>query len=125
MVTVFISILNQMELHLVQNREENCHHDHIPFNMKRNGNIVFSVKHRVLTLQCDDEWVTKQRCSVTAQLAVTSTFYAQCITTLMMRLPDSCFCFKTFETFIIILKMQKSHFLINGNIFIRKWAQIS
>ena len=20
-----------------------CHHDHIPFNMKRNGNIVFSV----------------------------------------------------------------------------------
>ena len=31
------------EIHLVQNRKENCHHDHIPFNMKENGNIVFSV----------------------------------------------------------------------------------
>ena len=29
---------------LVQNRKENCHHDHIPFNVKRNGNIVFSVQ---------------------------------------------------------------------------------
>ena len=42
-VTVFLPILNQMEFHLVQNRKENCHHDHIPFNVKRNGNIVFSV----------------------------------------------------------------------------------
>ena len=25
------------------NRKENCHHDHIPFNVKGNGNIVFSV----------------------------------------------------------------------------------
>ena len=25
------------------NREENCHHDHIPFNLKGIGNIVFSV----------------------------------------------------------------------------------
>ena len=41
-VTVFLSILNQMEIHLVQNRKENCHHDHIPFNVKGNGNIVFS-----------------------------------------------------------------------------------
>ena len=28
----FHSLLNQMEFHLVQNRKENCHHDHIPFN---------------------------------------------------------------------------------------------
>ena len=41
-VTVFLSILNQMELHLVQNRKENCYHDHIPFNVKGIGNIVFS-----------------------------------------------------------------------------------
>ena len=34
---------NQMEFHLVQNRKENCHHDHIPFNVKGIGNIVFSV----------------------------------------------------------------------------------
>ena len=32
-----------MEFHLVQNRKENCHHDHNPFNVKGNGNIVFSV----------------------------------------------------------------------------------
>ena len=42
-VTVFISILNQMVFHLVQNRKENCHHDHIPFNVKGNRNKVFSV----------------------------------------------------------------------------------
>ena len=46
MVTVFLSILNQMEFHLVQNRKENCPHDHIPFNLKGNGNIVFSVQLR-------------------------------------------------------------------------------
>ena len=42
LVTVFLSILNQMEIYLIQNRIENCHHDHIPFNMKEKGNIVFS-----------------------------------------------------------------------------------
>ena len=26
-----------------ENRKENCHHDHIPFNVKGIGNIVFSV----------------------------------------------------------------------------------
>ena len=26
-----------------ENRKEICHHDHIPFNVKGNGNIVFSV----------------------------------------------------------------------------------
>ena len=67
-VTVFLSILNQMDFLLVQNRmgydrgasfpfnfepnglpfssenrKENCHHGHIPFNVKGNRNIVFSV----------------------------------------------------------------------------------
>ena len=42
-VTIFLLILNQIEFHLVQNRKENCHHDHIPFNMKGNGILVFSV----------------------------------------------------------------------------------
>ena len=42
MVTVFLSILNQMEFHLVKNRKENCHHNHIPFDLKGNGCIVFS-----------------------------------------------------------------------------------
>ena len=41
-VTVFLLILNQMGFHMVQNRKENCHYDHIPFNVKGNGNIVFS-----------------------------------------------------------------------------------
>ena len=45
--------LNQMQFHLIQitvvipfgseNRRENCHHDHISFNVKGNRNIVFSV----------------------------------------------------------------------------------
>ena len=43
-VTFFLSSLNQMEFHLVQARKENCHHDHIPFKVKGNGNIVFSVQ---------------------------------------------------------------------------------
>ena len=42
-VTVFLSILNQVEFYLVLNRKENCPHDHIPFNLKGNGIIVFSV----------------------------------------------------------------------------------
>ena len=41
--TVFLSGLNQMEIHLVQNGKENRNHDHVPFNVKGNGNIVFSV----------------------------------------------------------------------------------
>ena len=35
--------LNQMEFYLVQNRKENCLHDHIPLHLKGNGNIVFPV----------------------------------------------------------------------------------
>ena len=42
-VTVFHSILNQMEFHLVQNLKENRHHDHISFNVKGIGSIVFSL----------------------------------------------------------------------------------
>ena len=49
--TVFLSILNQMEFHLVQNRKENCPHDHIPFNVKGNGNIVFSVHGACLQME--------------------------------------------------------------------------
>ena len=41
--TVILSILNQMELNSVQNRKENCTHDHIPFNVKGSGILVFSV----------------------------------------------------------------------------------
>ena len=37
------NFLNPIEFHLVQNRKENCHHDHIPFTVKGNGNTVFSV----------------------------------------------------------------------------------
>ena len=43
MVIVFLSILNQIEFHFVQNRKENCHHDHIPFNLKGNRIQVFLV----------------------------------------------------------------------------------
>ena len=43
-VTVFLSILNQMEFHLVQNRKENSYHDHLPFNVIGSGILVFSVQ---------------------------------------------------------------------------------
>ena len=61
MVTDFLSILNQMEFHLVQNRKEYCHHDHIPLNVKGNGNIVFSVWERVISYReficlCSEVW---------------------------------------------------------------------
>ena len=48
-VTVFLSILNQMEIQLVQNRKENCHHDHIPFNLKGKEMLVSSVQLSTLT----------------------------------------------------------------------------
>ena len=35
--------LSQMDFHLVQNRKENCHYGHTPFNVKGKGNKVFSV----------------------------------------------------------------------------------
>ena len=35
--------LNQIEFHLVQNWKKNRHHDHIPFNVKGNRILVFSV----------------------------------------------------------------------------------
>ena len=54
MVTVFRSILNQMELHLVQNRKENSHHDYIPFSLKGNGNIVLSV--RAVAERAEEVW---------------------------------------------------------------------
>ena len=33
-----------------ENRKENCHHDHIPFNLKGNGIIVFSVYYIAVVL---------------------------------------------------------------------------
>ena len=39
----------QMDFHLVQNRKENLRHDHIPFNVKGNMNIVFSVYRPTFT----------------------------------------------------------------------------
>ena len=41
--TVFLSIWNQIMFYLAQNRKVNCHHDHIPFNLKGNIILVFSV----------------------------------------------------------------------------------
>ena len=37
--TVFLSISNQMEFHLIQNWKETCHHNLIPFNVKGNEKI--------------------------------------------------------------------------------------
>ena len=49
-VTVFLSILNQMKFRSVWNQKENHPHDHIPFNVKGIGILVFSVsgaRHKV------------------------------------------------------------------------------
>ena len=68
MVTVFLSISNQLEFHLVQNQKENCHHDHIRFNVKGNGNIVFSlyVKRKA------ERNNKRQKNSISAKLNLTS-----------------------------------------------------
>ena len=39
--------LGKINFHLVQNQKENCHHDHIPFNAKGNGNMLINF-HLVL-----------------------------------------------------------------------------
>ena len=44
MVAVFFSILTTNGIPFgSENRKENCHHDCIPFNVKGNENMVFSV----------------------------------------------------------------------------------
>ena len=53
-MTVFLSILNQMDFHLIQNQKEKCHHNHIPFNMKGNGN-----RYNVKTVFVRDQGVQK------------------------------------------------------------------
>ena len=40
MVVVTVFLLNQMDIHLVQNQKENCHYNYVPFRLKGN---VFSV----------------------------------------------------------------------------------
>ena len=65
-VTVFLSILNQIDFHLAQNREENCHHDQIPFNVKGNGSIVFSVWSMVvkrMQIRWQSIW-RRQKCRI-------------------------------------------------------------
>ena len=64
MGTVFLSILNQMEFHLVQNRKENRHHDHIPFTL--NENIVFSVQVLAVTPAADAQYAVTVRQDGTA-----------------------------------------------------------
>ena len=53
MVTVFLSISNQMKYHFVQNRKEICHHDHTPFNSKENGNIFSECMNLSRTFDLD------------------------------------------------------------------------
>ena len=68
-VTVFLSILNQMEFYLVQNRKKNCHYDYIPFNLKGNGILVFSVEVR--NTSCIDYLYAVPR-ALTSQKAITT-----------------------------------------------------
>ena len=45
-MTVFLSVLKQMEFHLVQNQEENYHHNHIPFNLNGIWKYIFVSEYR-------------------------------------------------------------------------------
>ena len=40
--TIFLSILTQVEFHLVQNKNKNSHNNHVPFNLKKKQEIYFS-----------------------------------------------------------------------------------
>ena len=44
---MFLSILNQMKLYLVQNQNENCHHDHIPLKLEGNVNLFLRIKEKI------------------------------------------------------------------------------
>ena len=44
--------LNQMEVYLVKNRKENCHHHHIPLHVKGNRNIVPSAYKKPMPTFC-------------------------------------------------------------------------
>ena len=44
--------MDQMDIYLVQNSMENCHHDHISFNMK--GNLFFSVHCQLIETDFHD-----------------------------------------------------------------------
>ena len=57
LVTVLLSILNQMEFHLLQNRKENCHQDYNPFNLKGNGIRIFSVWHSPILQNLRFPWI--------------------------------------------------------------------
>ena len=50
-VAVILSILNQLEFHLIQNRNENSHQDHIPFNLKGNGNLFSDFRFLPVCMQ--------------------------------------------------------------------------
>ena len=51
-VTVFIFFNQMKNFHLVQNRKENCHHDHILFNFCIQLKIQFSQRMLVNLCQC-------------------------------------------------------------------------
>ena len=66
-----------------ENRNENCHHDHIPFNVKENGNIVFSVyekKKKSSEIFCRDDFSRykhSRRSLFEARLLKTCIHYAE------------------------------------------------
>ena len=41
--TFLSTILNQMEFRSVKSRKDNCHHHHIPFILRENVNLIFSI----------------------------------------------------------------------------------
>ena len=102
-VTVFFTIFNQMEFHLVQNRKENCHHDHIPFNLKGNRIRVLSVYRNsildvISSLFLVDRW-SAETIRFLHHVFVLSTLHSS----------KSFICFKHFAS------LQKQIFLLQNN----------
>jgi len=60
-VTVFLSILIQMEFHLVQNQKENCHHDPIQFERKRKYSFLSVQLPSLHDADCSSDQLASRR----------------------------------------------------------------
>ena len=74
-VTVFLSILNQLEFHLVQNWKKNCYHDHISFNLKENWNLFLWRSSSRLSQLTQSEEMNYVSCSIEQNIIVVTIFF--------------------------------------------------
>ena len=51
-VTVFPLTMNRMKFRLTHNQKQNCHYDHIPFNLKIIRNLYFLSQREIAFESC-------------------------------------------------------------------------